>query len=216
MAARVPSVDSGDRLLDVVAEMLEQDGYDAVQLRAVARRAQVSLATIYKRFGTRDEMIFAALQHWMQHNRYADLSGHPTKPDATLHESLMQLLRPIFEPWERHPRMLTAYFRARSSAEGQQLFRFGLELVAPAGLELLADVDDEFVASLDAIITTVIYGLLSRHSAGEIDVTDIIPILDQTVFWVVRGYESGNGEPKPVARVTSRGRAPRPSRATTR
>lgn len=216
MAARVPSVDSGDRLLDVVAEMLEQDGYDAVQLRAVAGRAKVSLATIYKRFGTRDELIFAALQHWMQHNRYADLSGHPAKPDATLHESLMQLLRPIFEPWERHPRMLTAYFRARSSAEGQQLFRFGLELVAPAGLEVLADVDDEFVATLDAIITTVIYGLLSRHSAGEIAVTDIIPILDQTVFWVIRGYESGNDEPKPVVRVTSRGRAPRPSRATTR
>ncbi|MCV7432433.1 TetR family transcriptional regulator [Mycolicibacterium bacteremicum] len=216
MAAHVPSVDSGDRLLDVVAEMLEQDGYDAVQLRAVARRAQVSLATIYKRFGTRDEMIFAALQHWMQHNRYADLGGDSPKSDASLHESLMQLLRPIFEPWERHPRMLTAYFRARSSAQGQQLFRFGLELVAPAGLELLADVDDEFVASLDAIITTVIYGLLSRHSAGEIDVTDIIPILDQTVFWVVRGYESGTAEPKPVARVTSRGRAPRPSRATTR
>ncbi|MGW0163456.1 TetR family transcriptional regulator [Mycobacterium sp. NPDC003323] len=209
MTEPVPPVDSGDRLLDVVAEMLEQDGYDAVQLRAVARRAQVSLATIYKRFGTRDELIFAALQHWMQHNRYADLGSHPTKPDASLHESLMQLLRPIFEPWERHPRMLTAYFRARSSARGQRLFRFGLALVAPAGLELLADVDDEFVASLDAIITTVIYGLLSRHSAGEIAVTDIIPILDQTVYWVIRGYESGDDDPAPSARGATR-RAPGP------
>ncbi|WP_395308768.1 TetR family transcriptional regulator [Mycobacterium sp. AMU20-3851] len=203
MESCVAPTDGHDRLLDVVAEMLEVDGYDAVQLRAVARTAQVSLSTIYKRYGTRDELIMAALQHWMQRNRYADVGTHSTGPGRSLHESLMQLLRPIFEPWERHPRMLTAYFRARSSTQGQKLFRFGLELVAPAGLELLADVDDEFAASLDAIVTTVIYGLLSRHSAGEIAVTDIIPILDQTVYWVIRGYETGGDSAAEVANTSA-------------
>ena len=43
-------------------EILETDGYDAVQQREVARRAGVSLATIYKNFSSRDELIFRALE----------------------------------------------------------------------------------------------------------------------------------------------------------
>jgi AcrR family transcriptional regulator len=35
-----------DRILDIVVELLETEGYDAVQLREVARRARTSLATI--------------------------------------------------------------------------------------------------------------------------------------------------------------------------
>jgi hypothetical protein len=61
--------------------------------------------------------------------------------------------------------------------------------VAPAGREILAGVDDAFVNDLESIVSSVIYGLLGRHSAGEISVTDILPILDRTVYWLVRGYE---------------------------
>jgi len=63
-----------DRILDIVVELLETEGYDAVQLREVARRARTSLATIYKRYGTRDELILAALDCWMEENRYAGLT----------------------------------------------------------------------------------------------------------------------------------------------
>ena len=51
-----------DRLLAVVVEILETEGYDAVQLREVARRARSSLATIYKRYATREDLILAALE----------------------------------------------------------------------------------------------------------------------------------------------------------
>jgi TetR/AcrR family transcriptional regulator, cholesterol catabolism regulator len=76
-------------------------------------------------------------------------------------------------------------------AHGQKLFRFGLEFVGPAGLEVLAGVDDEFVADPYSIISSVIYGLLGRFTAGEIALTDILPILDRTVYWLCRGYEGG-------------------------
>ena len=68
VSAEVSRVDAParrDRILDIVAELLETEGYDAVQLREVARRARTSLATIYKRYSTRDELILAALQSWM-------------------------------------------------------------------------------------------------------------------------------------------------------
>jgi TetR/AcrR family transcriptional regulator, cholesterol catabolism regulator len=183
-------VRSEDLLLAVVIEILEADGYDAVQLREVARRAHVSLSTIYKRYATRDELILAALEAWMEDHRYAGVSPHPRAPGTSLYEAMMGLFRTIFEPWEQHPGMLTAYFRARSSQGGQQLLQRGLDIVVPAGLELLADVDDEFIADFNDVIFSVVYGLLGRFSTGEIGITEILPTLDRAVYWLTSGYEA--------------------------
>ncbi len=180
-----------DRLLDVVVEILETEGYDAVQLREVARRAKASLATIYKRCPTRDDLILAALEYWSQQHRYAGIGVRERRPGASLYDALMELFRTIFEPWESHPEMLVAYFRVRSSPNGEKLFRFGLDVVGPSGAEIFTGVDPKFVADFNAMISSVVYGLLGRFSAGEIAVTDILPILDRTVFWAIRGYESG-------------------------
>jgi TetR/AcrR family transcriptional regulator, cholesterol catabolism regulator len=180
-----------DRILAVVMEMLETEGYDAVQLREVARRARTSLATIYKRYGTRDDLILAALQAWMEKHRYAGLAATRRAAGAPLYPALMELFRVIFEPWERHPGMLAAYFRARSSPSGPRLFRFGLDFVAPAGREILGDVNAEFAADLDAVVSSVVYGLLGRFATGEIAVTEILPTLDRAVYWLTRGYEQG-------------------------
>jgi len=123
-------------------------------------------------------------------HRYSGVSTQRREAGASLYTALMDLFRTIFEPWEQHPGMLTAYFRARSSPHGQQLLRRGLDMVAPAGLELLADVDDEFIANFDAIISSVVYGLLGRFATGEIAITDILPTLDRTVYRLTRGYEA--------------------------
>lgn len=117
---RIQTVDSAsgprvDPILDIVVEMLDTEGYEAVQLREVARRARVSLATIYKRYPTRDELIVAALEGWMDANRYARLpSLIEDLPGGSIYVDLMHVMRTIFEPWERHPLMLRSYFQARS------------------------------------------------------------------------------------------------------
>lgn len=187
-----------DRLLAVVVDILESDGYDAVQLREVARRARISLSTIYKRYATRDELILAALEAWMEDNRYSGVQPRPRTAGTSLHEAMMDLFRTIFEPWERHPGMLAAYYRARSSPSGQRLLRRGLDIVAPAGRELLADVDDAFIADFDAVVFNVVYGLLGRFSTGELAITDILPTLDRAVYWLTAGYEATTGSGLPV------------------
>jgi AcrR family transcriptional regulator len=177
-----------DRILDIVVELLESHGYDAVQLREVARRARTSLATIYKRYGTRDELILAALNRWMEANRYAGLT-EPHDPDESIYHGLMRVLRTIFEPWERHPAMLKAYFRARTAPGGQKLIRRGFDAVVPAAMEVLADADPEFVKDVDDIVSSVVYGLMGRFAAGEIDITDVVPSLDRTVHYLTASYQ---------------------------
>lgn len=183
---------SPDRILEVVVELLESEGYDAVQLREVARRARTSLTTIYKRYTTRDELILAALQTWMEENRYSGVTRAPRAPGESLYVGLMRLLRTIFEPWERHPGMLKAYFRARGAPGGQQLVQRGLDIVAPAIMEVLHGVDPEFIRDLDTIISSLVYGLLGRFAAGEITITEILPSLDRTAFWLTTGYEASH------------------------
>lgn len=177
------------RILGIVVNILENEGYDAVQLREVASRARMSLATIYKHYANRDELILAALQNWMEDNRYSALSLQIPEPGESLFVGMMRVLRTIFEPWERHPGMLTAYFRARGAPGGQELVSRGFGIVAPAVFEILGDVDESFIADLDAIISSLVYGLLGRFAAGEIAITDILPILERTVFWLTSGYE---------------------------
>src|SRR5689334_20605913 len=95
---------SGDVIVAVVQELLESGGSDAVQLREVARRAHVSLATIYRQFPTRDDLVVTAIERWMSDNSYAALT--PPVGDESVYDGLMRGLRHVFEPWERNPRML--------------------------------------------------------------------------------------------------------------
>lgn len=183
-------INERDRILDIVVELLESDGYDAVQLREVARRSKTSLATIYKRYSTRDELILAALDSWMEENRYSGLAGRPHPADESLYDGMMRMFRTIFEPWEKHPGMLMAYFRSRSAPGGERLVRRGLDAVVPAAMEILTGVDDEFIADLDTILSSLVFGLTGRFAAGEIEVTDILPSIDRTVRWLTAGYEA--------------------------
>ena len=37
----------------------------------------------------------------------------------------------------------------------------------------------------------VVFGLVGRFTAGEIDITEILPSLDRTVYWLTAGYDAG-------------------------
>lgn len=180
-----------DPILDVVVEILETEGYDAVQLREVAKRARTSLTTIYKRFPTRDTLIMAALQRWMDENRYAGLASQTPEPGESVYDGLMRVFRTIFEPWERHPDMLRAYFRARSAPGGQRLVSRGLDAVIPAAMAVLAGAQPDLVEELPPIVSNLAYGLVARFAAGEISITDILPTLDRALFRLTASAAKG-------------------------
>jgi hypothetical protein len=90
--------------------------------------------------------------------------------------------------------MLRAYFRARAAPGGQQLVHHGLDMAVPAFFEVLGDIEETFIADLDTIISALVYGLLGRFTAGEIAVTDILPILDRAVFRLTSGYEAQHAQ----------------------
>src|SRR2546429_6712457 len=54
------------RVIDAAMELGAEGGYDAVQMRDVAARAQVAMGTVYRYFSSKDHVLAAALAGWAQ------------------------------------------------------------------------------------------------------------------------------------------------------
>lgn len=167
------------KILDIVVAMLESDGYDAVQLRRVVREAQVSTTTVYKLFGTRDALLLSAVERWMADNVYSALS--PPQPGEGLRDGLIRILGSVIEPWVRRPRMLDAYYQARSGPGGQRLDIQGFQAVVPVARYLFQGLDQNFVIDLALVLVHMSYALVSRCAEGTIEPADILTALRRVV-----------------------------------
>lgn len=172
-------VGAAARILDSVVEIIESDGYDAVQLRTVAKRARVSLTTIYSLHSSRDELIVAAVEAWMATHSYVALATHP-QPEP-LADGLMRLIRRVFQPWEQSPRMAQAFFRARATPSGHRLDRQGFEAVLPAAAHLLGGLDRDYVTDIALVMINLCYAMVGRLVDGTADVPTILSSLDRVM-----------------------------------
>lgn len=179
MATKLARSDPED-ILDEVIGLLEERGYDGWQLRDVAERAHASLTTIYKHFPSREELIVAAVERWMNEHVYQTIQD--PSDDPSLAEALIHILHKVFEPWEQHPTMLQVFVRARYTTGGQRLQSQGYAAVGPLS-QLYADkLDPTFAQDLTMILTNAVNGALIRYLNGDIDITDILPNLESTVY----------------------------------
>jgi hypothetical protein len=54
---------------------------------------------------------------------------------------------------------------------------------------IFASAEPSFAKDLELILTGVVFGFLGQFAQGEIDVTEIVPGIERTVFWLTRAYE---------------------------
>jgi TetR/AcrR family transcriptional regulator, cholesterol catabolism regulator len=162
-----------DRAISAVLPLLEAEGYDRIQLVDVADKARMSLATIYKYFPSRDELLVAAVERWMDENAYQ----FPPLRDEPVFEALMRVYRKIFRPWEEHPRMLEAFVRARTTAYGSRLIARGEAAVVPVLSAILS--------GLDPIITHVNYSVYTHVAAGQMKISEILPTFERTLYRIL-------------------------------
>jgi AcrR family transcriptional regulator len=160
--------------------LLESGGYDGVQQRAVAQRAAVSLTRVYKLVGTRDEVVVAAVEQWMAAHVYDALS--PAEPGSGVRGGLMQVLRGVFEPWERCPPMLEAFHRARCGPGGERLIAQATAALRPPIRAALDGASPGYVADVELLLLNLLYAVFGRYADGEIGITEILPILDRATL----------------------------------
>jgi len=103
------------RVLDAALALATEGGYDAVQMRDVASRAQVALGTIYRYFSSKDHLLAACqLETWRELELRLDarpLVGESAADRVT--ELVGRLMRPV----EREPLRAAALITASSSPD---------------------------------------------------------------------------------------------------
>ncbi|WP_334143253.1 TetR family transcriptional regulator [Rhabdothermincola sp.] len=101
------------RVVAAALELGAEGGYDAVQMRDVATRANVALGTIYRYFSSKDHLLAAALVEWAR-DLERRVAVRPPRGDTTA-ERVVDVLRRATRAMEKEPRLSAAVVTALSS-----------------------------------------------------------------------------------------------------
>lgn len=103
------------RVIDAALELGSQGGYEAVQMRDVARTAGVALGTIYRYFTSKDHLLAAAMVDWTAdlERRIAQRPSRNGNPA----DAVVEVIRKATRPMERDPRLASAMVQAAAANE---------------------------------------------------------------------------------------------------
>lgn len=155
------------RLIDAAFELGAAGGYDAVQMRDVAATANMALATIYRNFSSKDELLAAAMTEWTIRLRDR-VAQSPPKGD-TAAEQMFDVLNRACRAMGRQPKLTAALVRALSSAD-VGVRNSGAEVrdsIASMGDSILVDLDPEIRADILAVLGHVWYSSLVSWANGR-------------------------------------------------
>ncbi len=169
---RDPHVDRA--IIDAAVELLRDGGVEGLSIEAVANRAAVSRASVYRRYANRVDLMEAAFN--------AVSAQKPPPPDTgSARDDLTELvlrLREILLESDSGAMLPTMLGAARENAEVREaLERFTSARRSPTievirrGVErgeISPDVDPELLA--DTLVGSVIYRILMRNGALDDDV----------------------------------------------
>jgi AcrR family transcriptional regulator len=103
------------RLLSAATALAAEGGYDAVQMRDVAARAEVALGTLYRHYSSKDQLLLALLAHQASTLRER-LDQRPPRGDAPA-DRVADVLRRATRALERQPRVTHAMVTAMSVSD---------------------------------------------------------------------------------------------------
>jgi AcrR family transcriptional regulator len=101
------------RILMVAMELAERDGYDAVRLRDLADQAGVALATVYRRFSCKEDILAAALD--LQVSQMLELMRDTEIPGDSGQDRLNWFFRAATEALAARPKLSAAMLRTVAS-----------------------------------------------------------------------------------------------------
>ena len=153
------------RICEATLEILDEVGPVGLQVRDVARRADVALATLYRYFPSKDYLVVSALNHWS--SGLAERLSRTRQGEGP--RSLERALASIVRSFASNPHYAAASVFAASSpdplvpavmAEHRASFEAGLDAV-------LGDLPDSQRADVRFIIESVLIAQLVGFSSGR-------------------------------------------------
>ena len=168
--------DRRKRILDATISLASQGGFDAVQMRAVAERADVALGTLYRYFPSKIHLLVSALQREFERIERA-LRDRPVEGDTSA-DRVVNVLRRTTRGMQSDAQLTEALTRAFMFADASvktEIHQVGLLLTAmltramyPAGNREVTD-DDVAIARVigDVWLSELVGWVTGRSSAAE-------------------------------------------------
>jgi AcrR family transcriptional regulator len=159
-----------ERLIMAATALAAEGGYDAVQMRDVAARAEVALGTLYRHYASKDQLLLAAMaqQAATLRERLVQRPPNGDTPAARVSDVLRRASRAL----ERSPLVTKAMLAAMSSSE-------------EAAVPLKHEID----STLRAIIADVVDG--DGHCTTFADLDGIVRVLGSVWFAELTYWSNG-------------------------
>src|SRR3954453_6046907 len=106
--------DRRPRIVHAAFALLERGEYDAIQMRDVAREADVALATIYSYFSSKEHLYAAALLAWAADS---PARSRPSADRVSSEAQLRALMRRAVRAFEHYPQMMRVEIVLESSTD---------------------------------------------------------------------------------------------------
>lgn len=105
------------KIIEAVIDLIADVGAEAVQMRDVAQRSGVALATVYRYFSSKDHLLAAALEDWQKRLTRRILASRGGRSDRDPLPGVLEYLRRAQRAFYRNPEMTALMLQtARSTA----------------------------------------------------------------------------------------------------
>ena len=177
------------RLIDAAFELGAEGGYGAVHMRDVSITANVALATIYRYFSSKDDLLAAAMTEWTARLR-GRVAQSPPRGETRV-EQMVDVLSRACRAMERQPKLSEALVRALSSADAG-VRESGADVqrqIASMGDAILVDLDPDVRTDILAAIGHVWYSTLVSWANGRRDFASVTTELERAARVLITPYE---------------------------
>ncbi|WIN00388.1 cholesterol catabolism transcriptional regulator KstR [Actinoplanes oblitus] len=162
------------RILEATLQLASKGGYDAVQMRTVAERAEVALGTLYRYFPSKIHLLVSALALELEKTR-EKLDRKPI-PGDTAHERMQFVLSRVTRAMQREPQLTEAMTRAfmfadpSASAEVNAVARLMEDMFTRAVHDGEPTADDRAIARVigDVWLSNLVAWVTRRASANDV------------------------------------------------
>jgi AcrR family transcriptional regulator len=107
------------KIIEAVIELIADVGAEAVQMRDVAKRSGVALATVYRYFNSKDYLLAAALEDWQKRLTRRILASRAGRSDQDPLPGILDYLRRAQRAFHRNPNMTALMFQTTTSPDSE-------------------------------------------------------------------------------------------------
>src|SRR5580692_6329247 len=166
--------DRRKRILDATLALASKGGYDAVQMRTVAERADVALGTLYRYFPSKIHLLVSALAR--EFERTQEKLDRTPIPGDSPYERMLYVLGRTTKAMQRDPLITEAMTRAfmfadpSAASEVNTVARMMEELLTKAMHDGEPSPDERAIARVigDVLMSNLVAWVTRRASANDV------------------------------------------------